>query len=87
MSFSFKGKPDQRCKGQSSLYDHLLVLGPLTDRQIEEYERQGKYGTERQKLAQERVARKLTEAKDKVIRAKRREQLNIQRKLMINDLL
>lgn len=87
MSFSFKGKPDQRCKGQSSLYDHLLILGPLTDPKIEQYELEGKYGPDRQKAAVER--RKLVEAQQKVReqKAKARVKTTEARAAMVKDLL
>lgn len=51
-----KGRPRQGCQGQGAFYDKLLVLGPLTDKKIEEYERQGKYGDERKVEALQRLS-------------------------------
>lgn len=83
MTFSFKGKPDQRCKGQGSLYDHLLILGPLTDKQIEDYEREGKYGTERQKAVMELDKLRTSERKLREQRAKER----VKRKIAFEKLV
>lgn len=69
--FSMNGKPRQDCRGQSSFYDKLLVLDPLTDRKIEEYERQGKYGPERQSAALQRLKDK------KVTKTTRRKTVDI----------
>lgn len=66
-----------------NLYDRLLILGPLTDRQIEEYERQGKYGPERQHLALSILRSKDINERQKREAQKRRKHL----KHLIDDLI
>jgi hypothetical protein len=86
-SFSFKGKPNQQCKGQASLYDHLLILGPLTDRKIEEYELEGKYGPDRQQEAKARLALKEVEEKRRAERSKAKVKHAKTIKAMVMDLI
>jgi len=81
--FSMNGRPRQDCRGQSSFYDKLLVLGPLTDKKIEEYKLAGKYGPELQQLAQERESEKKREKRRVKESAERRKKM----KQLIDDLL
>jgi hypothetical protein len=85
------GRPNQTFKTQSAAYDRLLVLGLLTDKQIEEYERQGRYGPERQKAALElqklRESDKKHREVNKAARTEARKKHQAAVKAMVSDLV